>query len=81
MATWIKFPIYDGFADTCIGMTASHGTNEDMEAQNGFCADCQAQIDAATAHLFVRPTQQATNCCSGHVHGSRYYDCMCCYGD
>jgi hypothetical protein len=36
---FVKFP-RDGFADTCIGMVASHGTDEDMEAQNGLCADC-----------------------------------------
>ena len=86
------FPM-DGFADTCVGYGNAadggcdlHGTNDDLSKTNGLCAECDARLQAEIRASFQQHrAQQVANLCPGgckdHAHGSRYYGCLCCYGD
>lgn len=84
-----KFPM-DGFADTCTGFGRPlHGTNEELGTGNdALCADCkQRLLDTIKDESCGGATYQHSRgliCpsgCKDHTHGSRYYDCLCCYGD
>jgi hypothetical protein len=79
MTNTVKFPM-NGFEDSCVGIddVAEHGTN--VLTDDGLCPSCTEILSKAVAGWReVKPTQCGN--CKDHSHGSRYYDCMCCYGD
>lgn len=77
------FPL-DGFADTCTGYRVpEHGADEVID---GLCMNCSRtlQIECSERDVAARSARLANQCpggCRDHAHGSRYYVCMCCYGD
>jgi len=83
MTNTVKFPM-DGFEDSCNGYKVpEHGSNAVID---GLCMDCsrKLQIECAEADQAARARRLGNLCpggCNGHSHGSRYYDCICCYGD
>jgi hypothetical protein len=76
-----RFP-KDGFADTCTGYgRPEHGA--DVVTDEALCADCSLAltVSCAARRDAARVTQGCPGGCRDHAHGSRYYDCNCCYGD
>lgn len=82
-----KFPM-GGFADTCTGYKREpHGTNDELGTGiDAICTDCadHEEQDMRLDAERIRRQRETHSCgCAarGHAHGSRYYDCLCCYGD
>lgn len=81
------FPV-DGFADTCTGWGREiHGTNDVLGTGpvDSLCVECRARFLAETEQtqqiVTFAQRRQCPGGCTGHIHGTRYYDCLCCYGD
>lgn len=83
-----KFPM-NGYADTCIGYGNAadggcdlHGTDEDIAShETGLCSLCEQRLLNDSKPQPNLTNGCPTGYCTDHTHGSRYYDCLCCYGD
>lgn len=76
-----RFPL-DGFQDTCPGIGRdAHGSNDFLFLDSGgYCAGCLNE-EAARLAVGRATRQECPGGCRDHTHGTRYYDCLCCYGD
>jgi len=84
MTNTVKFPM-NGFEDSCVGYgVAEHGTN--FLTEDGLCPSCTATLSKAVAEtnqqaLMARLGNNCPGGCKDHLHGEKYFNCMCCYGD
>ena len=79
------FPM-DGFADTCIGHgRPPHGADY-VDDQEVLCGECSTALlvecnERSARSMRERRAAQCPGGCRDHEHGTRYHDCLCCYGD